>query len=554
MKIMETVLKEYDLWCQNTKDDEYMANELLKLEHSPDEMLECFGGHLEFGTSGIRGLLGPGPRRINKYVIARVTQGFADYMKSALNNREDDCLGKIVIAYDSRHFSKEFADETAKVLSGNGFKAYVFPKMTPVPVLSYSIGELDCDYGVMITASHNAGIYNGYKVFSRHGYQIVGEEPHEIVRAIEKHEFFQGIIRSEDNIEILDESLADKFLKKVEEITLPLVAEGSKMDIRIIYTPLNGTGDMYVKQALKNAGFENVIPVASQEVIDPDFTTCKKPNPEKISAYSEAFRVLDKEDGDIIIATDPDSDRVGVALIHEGTKINLTGNQIGLLILDHLCKTKHIKPGQTCYRSIVSSPLIDRMAEAFGLNIATTLTGFKYIGEAIETLIDEDRGDEFFFGFEESNGFLVDPFIRDKDAISSAVVIAAVAAYQKSRGQDLMDHLQEIYSNYGTLIDKSKNYTFNGLEGEETMTRIMEYFRNEVTDQIDNLYVEDKIDYLMDDTGLPPSNIIKFDLDDGSTAIIRPSGTEPKIKVYMFLTDPTSLIDKGITEIMENYK
>ena len=549
MDILKTVLEEYKIWCDNTKDDEYMQRELTRLENSPEELLECFGGDLGFGTSGIRGLLGPGPRRINSYVIARATQGLADYILKQKNTG----AGKVVIAYDTRLFSKEFAEETAKVLSGNNIDAYLFSEVTPVPVLSYSIGELDCDYGIMITASHNAGIFNGYKVYNRYGYQIVGREPKEILEHISDHGFFDGINRNNDKIHILDDVIKESFISKVKSITWPFVPKDEASNLNVVYTPLNGTGNNYMGRVLADAGFSEVNMVTGQQDPDPKFTTCKNPNPEKLSAYNEAFRVLDQVNGDIIIATDPDSDRVGVALIHDETKINLTGNQIALLMLDYLCSVNPPKPGDVCLRSIVTTPLIDRVAESYGLDVITTLIGFKYIGNEIQHLIDANN-DGFYFGTEESNGFLIDSFVKDKDAISSAVIIASMAAKYKAKGQDLIDHLNEIYGDYGALIDRSRSFTFQGLSGQETMEQIMNHLRNDVNEQIGDLYIEDKTDYLKDDTGLPKADIIRFDMDDGSTAIIRPSGTEPKIKVYMFLTDPVSPIDKGITEIMDGYK
>lgn len=552
MDILESSINEYKHWLDNTKDDPQMYAELTKLEKSSEELMECFGGDLGFGTSGIRGLLGPGPRRINRYVVARATQGLSNYIKK--NAADKGLKNRVVIGYDTRHFSKEFAEETAKVLSGNSIDAFLFSNHTPVPVLSFSIGELDCDYGIMITASHNASVFNGYKVYNSHGYQIIGDEPKEILEEISQLDFFDGIKRDDAGITMLDDTIPNYFIDKVKEITSDLEPGEASNQLKIVYTPLNGTGDWYIKNALKNAGFDNVVPVPSQEVFDPDFTTCKTPNPEKLSVYNEAFRVLDKVDADIIIASDPDSDRVGVALIHDGTKINLTGNQIGLLILDYLCSVRPIKDGQKCYKSIVSTPLFDRLAEANGLGLESTLIGFKYIGEHISNLIIEGKEDEYYFGFEESNGFLSSSFIRDKDAISSAVIIACMAAAQKARGLDLVDHLEEIYKDFGTLIDRSRSFNFEGLSGIDTMEAIMNHLRNDVTDKIGDLYIEDKIDYLNDDTGLPKENIIRFEMDDGSIAIIRPSGTEPKIKVYMFLTDSTSTIDAGITGIMDSFK
>jgi len=552
MDLLNSALKEYKIWLDNTKEDKHIQEELSALENAPEELLECFGGDLSFGTSGIRGLLGPGPRRINSYVVARATQGLSDYINSLRSKGE--AKGRVVVGYDTRLFSKEFALRTAEVLSGNGIEAFVFSETTPVSVLSYSIGELDCDYGIMITASHNAGVFNGYKVYNRYGYQIVGEEPKEILDAINSHDFFSNIKSSNDNITYLDSKLKESFLNKAHEVVSEFMNIEGKEELSIVYTPLNGTGRDYVKELLDKEGFTQVHSVPVQDKPDHNFTTCKAPNPEKLSAYSEAFRKLDEVEGDIIIATDPDSDRMGVALVHEGTKINLTGNQIALLMLDFLCSIKAPKSGQKIYRSVVTSPLLDRVAESYGLEVETTLIGFKHIGKAIENMMTIDEMDKFYFGAEESNGFLIDPFLRDKDGITSSAIIAAVAALQKKNGLDLVDKLNEIYDDFGALIDKSKSFTFQGLSGEETIGEIMHYLRNEMSDQIGDLYIEDKTDYLQDDTGLSPSNIIRFDMDDGSTAIIRPSGTEPKVKVYMFLTDPISSIDKGITELMERFK
>ena len=553
MDIFENAIIEYKKWVENTKDDPYMQKELSILENSGEELLECFNSELVFGTSGIRGIIGPGPSRINKYVVARATQGLANYINK-LAEKNPSVNKKAVIACDSRRFSTQFARETADVLSGNGIKAYLFSEVTPVPVLSYSIEALGCDYGIMITASHNSGIFNGYKVFNKYGYQIVGDEPKEILDEISKLDYFDGINKSQDLIELLNDDISEAFSAKVNEITKIYADDVEDKSLSIVYTPLNGAGNQYIKRALKDAGFENVYSVPSQDVYDSDFSTCKTPNPEKLSAYSEAFRVLDQMNADIIIASDPDSDRAGCAIIHDGTKVNLTGNQIALLMLDFMCSVLPPKDGEICYRSIVSTPLIDRMAEVNGLTVESTLIGFKYIGEKIEELIKEGKPENYYFGFEESNGFLMNHFIRDKDAISSAVMIALMAAKHKSKGQDLIDRLEEIYDDYGTLIDRSRSYNFEGLAGKETMEAIMDHLRNSVTDQIGDLYIEDKTDYLLDDTGLPKANIIRFDMDDGSTAIVRPSGTEPKIKIYMFLTDPTSNIDKAMNSIMESFK
>ena len=545
-ELLEKGITEYERWLKETSDDLYMQHELAALKGNKEEIANCFCTELQFGTSGIRGIMGPGPGRLNIYVIKKITQGFANYLKTLKRPIS------VVIAYDGRRFSKVFAEETAAVLSGNGVKTFIFDTITPVPVLSYSISKLECDYGIVITASHNACIFNGYKIYNADGFQLVPSETELISQEIDKCDYFSGIKRKPEEVIVIDDSIHNEYLGDALRITGTLV-KNSPPALKIVYTPLNGAGNTLTRKLLDGLGFPNVYIVPSQENQDENFTTCKAPNPERLSAYNEAFKVLDETGSDIIIATDPDSDRVGAALIHNGTKRLLTGNQLGILMLDHLVEERPPKGSQSCYRSIVSSPLFDRLAESSGLTVKTTLTGFKYIGEAIANMMHQGSADEFYFAFEDSNGFLISPFIRDKDGITSAAVIAAMAAKQKARGLDLIDHLEEIYADYGLLIDRSRSFTFEGIKGQETMNEIMEYIRG-LDENIGQLYIEEKTDYLYEDTGLPAADVVRFDMDDGSTLIIRPSGTEPKVKVYMFLSDPMSPIDKEIVKIFEQFK
>jgi len=545
-ELLEKGIIEYERWLKETSDDLYMQHELAALKGNKEEIANCFCTELPFGTSGIRGIMGPGPGRLNIYVIKKITQGFANYLKTLKRPIS------VVIAYDGRRFSKVFAEETAAVLSGNGVKTFIFDTITPVPVLSYSISKLECDYGIVITASHNACIFNGYKIYNADGFQLVPSETELISQEIDKCDYFSGIKRKPEEVIVIDDSIHNEYLGDALRITGTLV-KNSPPALKIVYTPLNGAGNTLTRKLLDGLGFPNVYIVPSQENQDENFTTCKAPNPERLSAYNEAFKVLDETGSDIIIATDPDSDRVGAALIHNGTKRLLTGNQLGILMLDHLVEERPPKGSQSCYRSIVSSPLFDRLAESSGLTVKTTLTGFKYIGEAIANMMHQGSEDEFYFAFEDSNGFLISPFIRDKDGITSAAVIAAMAAKQKARGLDLIDHLEEIYADYGLLIDRSRSFTFEGIKGQETMNEIMEYIRG-LDENIGQLYIEEKTDYLYEDTGLPAADVVRFDMDDGSTLIIRPSGTEPKVKVYMFLSDPMSPIDKEIVKIFEQFK
>lgn len=538
---------EYDRWCEKALDNG-IKNELLALRNDEDELIESFYGNLKFGTSGIRGILGCGTNRMNIYVVRRTTQGLCNYLKKNYENPS------VVIAYDSRKNSRLFAKETAQIISANGIDAYLFSEITPVPVLSYAIGNLGTTMGVMITASHNPKIFNGYKVYSSDGYQVVGDVPDKILDEINSLDFFDDFYFSNDNIIELDDTIKEKFTDDVVSM-MPLIPPKEILNnLSVVYTPLNGAGNKYVRKLFEKAGFENVHIVEEQEMPDSNFTTCPVPNPEKLAVYDRAFKLYDKVNGDIIIATDPDSDRVGAALTYDDMKINLSGNQIGILILKFLCEHREIPENSFIMKSIVTTPLVEKIAASYGIKTVNTLTGFKYIGEQIAELMNNGNQEKYFFGFEESNGFLISPFIRDKDGISTALIIAIMAAVYKQEGKTLIDKLQEIYVEYGRCIDKTKNFVFEGIKGIAVMQDIMKYFRNDVTDSLGKIKIIEKTDYLAEDTGLPKADVIKFSFDDNSVAIIRPSGTEPKIKVYMFSEKGRSEGEKEITRIMKEFQ
>ncbi len=549
MHITEELIKEYTRWCNHCKNDKNIKPELEALMDNPDELVESFYDSLSFGTSGIRGILGAGPNRMNIYVIRRVTQGLAKHILQNVSASN----ANVVVAYDTRKHSKKFAIETARVLSGFGIKVFLFAQITPVPILSYAISKLNASYGIMITASHNHSSYNGYKVYSKDGYQIVGTEPEEILKSIQSCDYFDDINLHDDYISFLDKSIASDFIEDVISFMPKRSCPDNSDELKIIYTPLNGTGNEYVRETLLTAGFNNVSVVPSQEMPDENFITCNSPNPEKLSVYNEGFRLLDREKADIIIATDPDADRVGCALIHDGTKINLTGNQLAILMLDFLCTVKSVGKNSMCFKSIVSTPLFNKLATANGIKTVETLTGFKYIGKHISDLIKEGNANRFFFGFEESNGFLMSPFIRDKDGISSALLIAVMADYHKKHNLDLIDRLDQIYDELGMCIDKCLSFMFEGIKGQEAMQEIMTYFRNMTTIDLNTLGITSSIDYMSDDTGLPKSNVIYFNFNDGSKVIVRPSGTEGKIKVYTYLTRRASAAN-AVISIIENFR
>lgn len=538
---------EYERWLKKSEGDPELQHELVLLAQNQEEIIDSFYRDLRFGTSGIRGILGAGTNRMNEYVVRRTTQGLADYLNAAYDKPS------VVIAFDSRRKSKIFAMETAKTLRGNGIAVHLFKEIAPVSLLSYAIGRLSCTMGIMITASHNPKIYNGYKVYNKDGYQIVGREPELILEAIDRLDFFDDIRTSKDGIQYVDEAVCNDFIEKITSLSLLKGRKDLLNSLSVVYTPLNGAGNRYVRQVLKNIGMENVTLVLSQEQPDENFATCPAPNPEKIAAYTEGFKTLDTIKGDIIIATDPDSDRVGLCLNYDGMKVLLTGNQLGILLFDYLCQHRNPKPGQVVIKSIVSTPLIEKMAEKYGLRVINTLTGFKYIGEIITSLSDQGREGEYFFGFEESNGYLADPFIRDKDGVSSAMLAVEMAAWHKSQGKNLMERLEEIYAEFGSCKDKTRNYFFEGPYGPMAMENLMEYFRTKVNDSIGGMDVLKKIDY-KGETGLPKSDVLAFILADGSRFIVRPSGTEPKIKVYLFETQTSRHLEGAIKNIVEMFK
>lgn len=537
---------EYRRWLEMTREDPQLQHELEQLSDNEEERLDSFYTDLRFGTSGIRGIIGAGTNRMNEYVVRRTTQGIADYLN------EYYPAPSVVIAYDTRRKSRTFALETAKTLRGNDIEVFLFPDIAPVSLLSFAIGRLHCTMGIMITASHNPKIFNGYKVYNREGYQIVGDEPELILEAIDRLDFFEGIKTKETGIQHVEESVCHDFIEKIKSFSL-LAGQRDILDtLSVVYTPLNGAGNRYVRQALADIGFSNLTMVPSQEQPDENFTTCPAPNPEKITAYTEAFKILDQVGGDVIIATDPDSDRVGLCLLYDGMKILLTGNQLGILIFDYLCQMRQPQPGQVVIKSIVSTPLIEKMAEKYGLTVINTLTGFKYIGELITRLSNEGREKEYFFGFEESNGYLIDPFIRDKDGVSSAVIAVEMAAYHKARGKNLIERLRELYDEFGGCKDKTRNYFFEGPYGAMTMESLMKYFRERVNDQIGSTRIIEKIDY-QDETGLPKADVLEFILENGSKFIIRPSGTEAKIKVYFFETDNSLELENAVKDIIKTF-
>ncbi|MDD6042776.1 MAG: phospho-sugar mutase [Eubacteriaceae bacterium] len=549
-QIIKKAEKEYDRWLDATAGDNQIQKELKALANDRESLIDAFYSDLSFGTSGMRGILGPGTNRINEYVVRRATQGIANY----LNKTETS--PKVVIAYDSRRKSYELAWETARVLSGNGIKVFITKELAPVPFLSYAVKELNCNMGIMITASHNPKNFNGYKVYNRDGYQIVGDVPKNILKEINSLDFFREIAADDRLIEYVPEETHQDFLETNASVSFAsgnsIIQDGLKK-LSVVYTPLNGAGNKYVREVLRRIGFDNLHIVENQEEPDDEFPTCPFPNPERLDAFDQAYRVLDRVGADIIIATDPDCDRLGISLYDNGERVLLTGSQTGILMMDFLCNVKEIKGNPMMIKSIATAPLAEKIAEKHHIRTKNTLSGFKYVGEIITDLSKNNKLDEFFFAFEESNGYLPVPYIADKDGVSASLAAVEMAAYYKSQGKTLIQRLNEIYEEYGNSIDKTVDYYFEGPFGKEIMDRIMSYFRTEIRDTLGECRISSKTDYL-GDTGLPKSNVLQLDLEDESRILIRPSGTEAKLKVYYFMRQQTDMPEDTVNSIIEHFK
>lgn len=563
------ILNEYKRWENNISGS---YNEHIILDNlivNDSELYDSFYKEINFGTSGLRGIMGLGPNRMNKYVVTRATRGLSEYLKTLKPQGAN-----VLISYDTRNHSQEFAKITARVFLDMGIDAYIFKEPTPVPVLSYAIRSTKADLGIMITASHNPKIYNGYKVYNSDGHQIVGSQADDIMKEICKWDYFD---LPDKNIKLkyVSNDISEQFMKSTMNSCDSILNDCSisyDKSLNIIYTPLNGTGRDYVMKALKLRGFENVHIVKSQEMYDGNFPTCPVPNPEKIAAYNEAFYTLDNEEADLIIATDPDCDRVGVAMYFDGVKRILTGNQIAILLFDFICNIKQnqsyncndISDDDTndnmlkeeskgvAMRSVVSTALFDKIAEAHDIEVVKTLTGFKYMGQFMSKMEEAGLIDNFIFAFEESNGYLFNSELRDKDGVGAAVLIAEMAAYYKSIGISLSERLDKIYDLYGQYHDKTKNYVFKGVEGSEIIDGIMSYFRFNIKGFLGGIEVLEKIDYLYDEGNLC-DNIIEFKLRDHGILIIRPSGTEPKLKAYFFGNKDTRKIESEVNAIIDKF-
>ena len=545
-----TYQENFKKWLDFAELPDYLRKELEGMDEKTKE--DAFYTNLEFGTAGMRGLIGAGTNRINIYVVRQATEGLA----RLIEEKGDEFKKRgVAIAYDSRHFSPEFSFESAAVLAKHGIKSYVFESLRPTPELSFAVRHLGTFAGIMITASHNPAPFNGYKVYGEDGGQM---PPHDAdaltdyIRAIENPFAIEvadvEAEKASGLIEVIGDTVDAEYLKEVKDVNInqKLIDEYGK-DMKIVYTPLHGTGEMLARRALAQAGFDSVQVVEAQAVADPDFSTVKSPNPESQAAFALAEELGRKVGADVLVATDPDADRVGVEVLQkDGSYLNLSGNQIGAIMAKYILeahKSAGTLPANAALcKSIVSTDLVTKIAESYGATMFNVLTGFKFIAEKIQEF-EEKHNHTYMMGFEESFGYLIKPFVRDKDAIQAVLIVAELAAYYRSRGLTLADGIEEIYKEYGYFAEKTISVTLSGVDGAEQIKAIMAKFRDngpKEWNQTAITVVEDfkaqtatAADGTVTNLTTPPSDVLKYTLADGSWIAVRPSGTEPKIKFYI---------------------
>ena len=545
-----TYQENFQKWADFADLPDYLRRDLESMDEKTKE--DAFYTNLEFGTAGMRGLIGAGTNRINIYVVRQATEGLARLIESKGGNEKER---GVAIAYDSRHFSPEFAFESAAVLAKHGIKSYVFESLRPTPELSFAVRHLNCFAGIMITASHNPAPFNGYKVYGEDGGQM---PPHDAdalttyIRAID-NPFAVEVADVEAEkasglIEVIGEAIDAEYLKEVKDVSInPALIEEFGKDMKIVYTPLHGTGEMLARRALAQAGFDSVQVVEAQATPDPDFSTVKSPNPESQAAFALAEELGRQVGADVLVATDPDADRVGVEVLQkDGSYLNLSGNQIGAIMAKYILEAHKnagtLPENAALCKSIVSTDLVTKIAESYGATMFNVLTGFKFIAEKIQEF-EEKHNHTYMMGFEESFGYLIKPFVRDKDAIQAVLVVAELAAYYRSRGLTLADGIEEIYKEYGYYAEKTISVTLSGVDGAEQIKAIMAKFRNNAPKEwnaTEITVVEDfkaqtstAADGTVTALTTPPSDVLKYTLADGSWIAVRPSGTEPKIKFYI---------------------
>ena len=556
---MREYIKNYNEWINNPYFDDETKQELKEIQNDEKEIEDRFYKELEFGTGGLRGVIGYGTNRINKYTVRKATFGLCNYILKKC--KEDGQKRGVVIAYDSRHKSKEFCIEAAKTLAACGIKAYIYDSLRSTPQLSFSVRYLNCVAGIVITASHNPPEYNGYKVYWSDGGQVCPDIANEIIQEVNKIEDYSRIPTTKlgDNlIQVLNKDIDKAFINEVKkQIINQDVIDRVGDKIKIIYTPIHGTGNIPVREVLKQSGFKNVEVVKEQELPDSNFSTVEYPNPEEKAVFEIAINMAKESGADIILGTDPDCDRVGVVVKNnEGEYVVLNGNQVGSLLVDYVISNNKEKISNvvnpTIVKTIVTSELGAKIAKENGVDCIDTLTGFKFIGEKINEF-EQNKDRTFVMGYEESYGYLVGTHARDKDGVVSSLLISEMAAYYYDKGMTLYEGLQEVYKKYGYYKEELKSITLKGIDGMKQIQNIMDYFRNSDIQTIADIKVAEVRDYKKGINDLPKSDVLKFILEDESWIAVRPSGTEPKIKFYFGCNgENKELVNDKLDKIIED--
>lgn len=530
--------EEYNIWLQHTADNQKLHQELVAMQNNKAQIEDAFYCELAFGTAGLRGVMGAGTNRMNSYIVARASQGVANYLKQSQSQPA------VVIGYDSRNNSRKFAEITAAVFAANGIKVHIWPELMPVPTVSFATRYLKAAAGIMITASHNPAKYNGYKVYGADGCQITTEAANSILAEINKLDIFKDVKKADfqtalarKQISYIDDAVYNAFLKEVKQQSV-LFGEEVQKDAAIVYTPLNGTGLKPVTQILAEAGYTNIKIVPEQKLPDGNFPTCPYPNPELAEALKFGIEYARANNADLLLATDPDCDRVGIAVRDEHDEYQiLTGNQVGVLLLDYICsqRSKHhqLPEAAVMIKTVVTTAMAEQIAQSYGVRTINVLTGFKYIGEQIGMLEQKGKAGNYIFGFEESCGYLSGHYVRDKDGVNAAYLICEMYSYYSTQGVSILQKLAELYKKHGYSINLTCSYEFDGSTGLAKMQQIMNNLRQGVA-EFAGKKVTSVLDYAGGINGLPEENMLQFTLEDKCSVIVRPSGTEPKLKTYIY--------------------
>lgn len=556
------VRAELERWTANVSDEE-LAAELAEMKKAADAgddsaAVDAFFQDLAFGTAGLRGTLGAGTNRMNIYTVGRATQGFADYLNANFENPS------VAIARDSRNKGELFVQVTASILAANGIVAHVYPKISPVPTLSFAVRDLGCSGGICMTASHNSAAYNGYKAYGPDGCQITSEAAKAISASIANTDAFSGVKTmgfdeavASGMVKWIDDAVLERYYdavlsKSVSSLSAEQVAEAP---LKLVYTPLNGTGLIPVTTVLERAGITDITVVPEQREPNGDFPTCPYPNPEIREAMQKGIDLCEEVHPDLLLATDPDADRVGVACKDGDDYTLLTGNEMGVLLLDYIARMRSERgedlSDKVAVTTIVSSAMVDALAAEYGFELRRCLTGFKYIGDIITELSDAGQVDRFIFGFEESYGYLSGDHVRDKDAVNASLLICQMAQDYKLRGMNLAQAMRALYEKHGWWLNRTASVSFPGAAGAETMRGIMAKLREQAPSELAGRAVEAVVDYEGGVNGLPSANVVEFDVEGGNKVIVRPSGTEPKIKLYVFAKDADRAAADALLDALE---